>query len=52
MLDAKQERLLKLENFAKERGLSQDEFKKMLTYFIERHGEDGNASFCESSRCF
>jgi hypothetical protein len=39
MLDAKQERLLKLENFAKERGLSQDEFKKMLTYFIERHGE-------------
>jgi len=40
MLDVKQERLLKLENFAKERGLSQDEFKKRLNYFIERHGAE------------
>jgi len=39
MLDVKQERLLKLENFAQERGISQNEFKKMLTYFIENHGE-------------
>ena len=40
MLDVKQERLLKLENFAQERGISQNEFKKMLNYFMERHGED------------